>query len=324
MALKIPMMKTLAEAIRSFVKPFTVRYPFEPSPAPEGFRGLPEVDADKCTVCGVCAAVCPARAITVEDDGSSRKIEFWHASCIFCGQCAAFCYPLSAVKMTERYSVVVTDKEELKVLVEDASVASELVNAMRCISCGWCEAVCAFNAIKLTKSDGIKWTPSIDVTLCKGCGTCAATCPAYALDMRLHSKDAVLERVRAAVEELKGVERRPRVLVFSCTWCGAEEAGIAEKYENVRLVKLMCTGGLDNNYILEALKGGVDGVLVLGCEHGECHFVSGNFWAEFRFKELKAMLEGIGLGERFDWVWVSAEKQDKIFAAVENMISKLK
>jgi len=60
-----------------FKKPFTVKYPFEPSPPPDGFRGRTEF-TDECVGCGACAAVCPPKAITITDEGTKRVIRIDH------------------------------------------------------------------------------------------------------------------------------------------------------------------------------------------------------------------------------------------------------
>jgi len=78
-------------------------YPFEPSEAPEGFRGYPEVDVECCIGCGACAAACPARLIRIVDvDDDRRRIVRMYERCIRCGRCAEVC-PESAIEMSRKY-----------------------------------------------------------------------------------------------------------------------------------------------------------------------------------------------------------------------------
>ena len=73
----------------------------------------------------------------------------------------------------------------------------------------------------------------------------------------------------------------PKILVFSCNWCsyaGADLAGTSRTQyaPNIRIVRVMCSGRVEPSFVLEALAG-ADGVLVLGCHPGECHYLEGNY-----------------------------------------------
>ena len=93
-----------------FKKPFTVKYPFEPSPPPEGFRGRTEF-TDNCVGCGACAAVCPASAITVTDEKDKRVLRIDHGFCIFCGRCQDTC-PWEGIELTETFEMATLDKTQ--------------------------------------------------------------------------------------------------------------------------------------------------------------------------------------------------------------------
>lgn len=95
--------------------------------APEGFKGVPQVDAEKCTGCGACVQVCPAGAIDVADDGGERTVRFDHSKCIFCASCEEYC-PEEAIELAARYHVVTKSKAEA---TDEAKV--ELV---KCAGCG--------------------------------------------------------------------------------------------------------------------------------------------------------------------------------------------
>jgi hydrogenase-4 component H len=93
-----------------FKKPFTVRYPYEPSPPPEGFRGRTEF-TDDCVGCGACAAVCPPKAITVKDEGDVRVMRVDHGLCIFCRSCQDIC-PWEGITLTEKFEMATLDRRE--------------------------------------------------------------------------------------------------------------------------------------------------------------------------------------------------------------------
>ena len=111
----------------------------------------------------------------------------------------------------------------------------------------------------------------------------------------------------------------PTIIGFACNWCcyaGADLAGTSRmKYPpNLRLIRVMCSGRIDPQFILKAFKEGADGVFVGGCHPGDCHYVSGNYKAEKRIDLLKGLLAGLGIEpERLELKWVSAS-EGQIFA----------
>ena len=93
----------------------------------------------------------------------------------------------------------------------------------------------------------------------------------------------------------------PRILALCCNWCGysaADQAGAAKiAYPSgVRIVRLMCTGMVDPYYVLRGFERGFDGVLVVGCHKGSCHYKSGNLQAEEQVRGLARVIEALGLG----------------------------
>lgn len=93
-----------------FKRPFTVKYPFEPSPPPEGFRGRTEF-TDECVGCGACAAVCPPKAISIADDGGTRVMRIDHGLCIFCRSCQDIC-PWEGIVLTTKFELATLDRRE--------------------------------------------------------------------------------------------------------------------------------------------------------------------------------------------------------------------
>ncbi|MFN2145781.1 MAG: hydrogenase iron-sulfur subunit [Anaerolineales bacterium] len=104
----------------------------------------------------------------------------------------------------------------------------------------------------------------------------------------------------------------PLIIGFTCNWCSyraADMAGTARlKYPpNVRLIRLMCSGRLDPTFVLKALAGGADGVMITGCHPGECHYLEQNYKALRRVKLLKRTLAPFGINpDRVKLVWASA------------------
>jgi len=104
----------------------------------------------------------------------------------------------------------------------------------------------------------------------------------------------------------------PVIIGFTCNWCSyraADMAGTARmKYApNIRLIRLMCSGRLDPTFVLKALAGGADGVMITGCHPGDCHYVEQNYKALRRFLLLRKTLAQFGIEpERLKLVWASA------------------
>ncbi len=122
----------------------------------------------------------------------------------------------------------------------------------------------------------------------------------------------------------------PRIVAFLCNWCtytGADLAGTSRlQYPpNVRIIRLMCTGAVDTIYILKALIGGADGVLIGGCHPGDCHYQNGNYKARRRVAIIKKILGRFGYDDdRIRLRWISAS-EGKLFAdTVTQMVEDLK
>ena len=105
----------------------------------------------------------------------------------------------------------------------------------------------------------------------------------------------------------------PKILGFLCNWCsyaGADLAGVSRiQYpSNLRIIRVMCTGRIDPVLVLEALASGVDGVIVMGCHPGDCHYLSGNYEAERKIKMLRKLIAPLDFAERLRLEWVSASE----------------
>ena len=103
-------LRTLVRALR---KPATVNYPKVEVEVPEGFRGPPWVDLDKCVGCGLCARDCPAGAIRMVSLGEKRRVPVVDlARCIFCSQCSESC-PKGAIRPGREFKIAVSDPGDL-------------------------------------------------------------------------------------------------------------------------------------------------------------------------------------------------------------------
>ncbi len=122
----------------------------------------------------------------------------------------------------------------------------------------------------------------------------------------------------------------PKIVGFCCNWCSyraADLAGTARiKYApNVRIIRLMCSGRVDPSFVLNALAGGADGVLVAGCHPGECHYISQNYKAMRRYHMLKHTLAALGLEpDRLRLVWASAAEGQQLAEAIDQLVADVR
>ena len=122
----------------------------------------------------------------------------------------------------------------------------------------------------------------------------------------------------------------PVIVGFLCNWCSYRAADLAgtsriKMPPNVRPIRIMCTGRLDPAFVLKALREGADGVLVMGCHPGQCHYVEGNYKAMRRMALLKRTLKQFGLeDERVRLEWASAAEGPKFAATVTEMTEAIR
>ncbi len=122
----------------------------------------------------------------------------------------------------------------------------------------------------------------------------------------------------------------PKVIAFFCNWCtytAADLAGVSRiKYApNVRVIRVMCSGRVDPQFVLDAFSLGADGVLIGGCHPGDCHYTEGNYKMLRRFRLLQRMAAAMGIdGERLRLEWISASEGEKVKTVVNDMVTRLK
>ncbi len=119
----------------------------------------------------------------------------------------------------------------------------------------------------------------------------------------------------------------PKIIGFLCNWCsytGADLAGVSRirSAPNVRIIRTMCSGRVDPAFVLKAFQLGADGVVVMGCHLGDCHYQEGNYKTIRRIPFLKRLVEQFGIDRRrLRLEWVSASEGDR-FAEVVNQFTE--
>jgi F420-non-reducing hydrogenase iron-sulfur subunit len=118
---------------------------------------------------------------------------------------------------------------------------------------------------------------------------------------------------------------KPRVVCFSCKFSWGyltDEDKLSSKIDS--WVPLICTGKIDATHILDAFSAGADGILILGCPEGDCHYQDGNYEAKKRVYLVRRLLESVGIEKERLRVELSADPQgESIPRLVEEMRREL-
>ena len=284
----------------------------------------------RCYACGTCASMCLVRR--VNPDFNPRRIlemvmldmkervlsspTVW--LCSACDLCYSVCPQEIHISELMRAIRNIAIQEGYEPPGPFALVADDI-----CSGCGLCVSACPYGAIELVTgsapTDG-QALAVIDKVSCMGCGICAAACPSEAISIDEASREQIAVTMGAG-EWFTGRGTTPKLVVFLCDWCVRAEndlAGLDRLPSHIRLVHVSCTGHLDPSLALTALTHGADGVLVVGCLPGQCHYQSGNLLARRRIAELKPLLDALGIGSaRLGLEWVSTSARGKVGRVVE-------
>jgi len=179
-----------------------------------------------------------------------------------------------------------------------------VVDEELCKMCGQCAEVCPFGAISWQK----KQPAHVTSAACAGCGTCAAECKFGAIVMRHFSDQAIYAQIDAILEN----DPQDKIVTFACTWCsyaGADTAGVGRMAypPNARIIRTMCSGRVNPEFVWYAFKKGAPVVLVSGCHYVDCHYIDANRNTVRRLDGLWDGLEKAGLRpDRLQLEWCSA------------------
>jgi len=122
---------------------------------------------------------------------------------------------------------------------------------------------------------------------------------------------------------------KPNIVGFLCTWCaytGADLAGVARLKvpAALRVIRVMCSGRIDPLFVIKTYLKGADGVMMMGCHPGDCHYQKGNYSARRRYILLKNIFESLDLEpDRLGLWWVSASEGPRYSKVTEEFSEKI-
>ncbi|MCS7119962.1 MAG: CoB-CoM heterodisulfide reductase HdrA2 [Nitrososphaerota archaeon] len=231
-------------------------------------------------------------------------------------------YSVSQGSAAAARAATILSKPKVKIEPIVAIVDSEKCRNVR-VKCGVCATKCPYGAIKVE----IGKPAEVRVAMCHGCGTCVAECPSDAIT-QMHFTDAqIFAQIEAALEN----DPESKIIGFCCNWCayaGADLAGTSrfEYPTNIRIIKVMCSGRVDRDFVLEAFRRGAGMVLIGACHLPyDCHYIDGNWKMKARMEALGKTLEKMGLTpDRFRVEFISAAEGIKFAETVKEMYEKMK
>ncbi|MCX6646875.1 MAG: hydrogenase iron-sulfur subunit [bacterium] len=124
-------------------------------------------------------------------------------------------------------------------------------------------------------------------------------------------------------------EFHPKTFAFFCNWCtytGADLAGTSRMLypADFRVIKVPCTGRIDFEFIVKAFEQGADGVWISGCHIGDCHYNSGNYYAQRRWAIFRQELGFLGIDlRRLKFSWISAAEGRKFAVEAKEFVERI-
>ncbi len=296
-----------------------------------------------CWSCGTCAATCLVRRyetafnprLVLHKAGLGLREEVLGSAEIW--QCSAcdVCYP--------RCPKGIHISEVMKAIRNIAIRAGyqapgpfAVVDEAVCSGCAVCTRACPYGAIdrvaKIVNGDE-RTVAQVNKNLCMHCGVCVAACPSGAMSLEVFSDQELVARMGAGgwldrPGFLQGGAAEPRILAFVCQWSirSDQEWGKLMRFgDQVQVVNLPCSGRVDPEMILLALTQGADGVLVVGCQEGECHYQRGTYLGRSKMALLGQILDQLGIAnDRVRFAELGALDRFALPGLIETMAHDIK
>jgi quinone-modifying oxidoreductase subunit QmoB len=197
----------------------------------------------------------------------------------------------------------------------------------RCTQCKRCTEECPFGAI----NEDEKGNPLPQPTRCRRCGVCMGACPERIISFKNYSVGMIGDMIKS-INVPDEYDEKPRILVFCCendAYPTLDMAGLRRMNYNawVRIIPLRCLGSMNLVWIADSLSKGIDGIMLLGCRHGEnyqCHFIKGSELANIRLGKVKETLDRLALeSDRVRFEDISITDYAKVPAMLDEFAEKL-
>ena len=197
----------------------------------------------------------------------------------------------------------------------------------RCTQCKRCTVECPFGAI----NEDEKANPLPQPTRCRRCGVCMGACPERIISFKNYSV-AMIGNMIKSIEVPAEEDEKPRIIVLTCendAYPALDMAGLHRMKHNpwVRVIPLRCLGSMNLVWIADSLSKGIDGILLLGCQHGDdyqCHFIKGSELSSIRLSKVSETLNRLALeSDRVRFENISIIDYRKLPALLDEFAAKL-
>ncbi len=197
----------------------------------------------------------------------------------------------------------------------------------RCTQCKRCTIECPFGVL----DEDEKGTPLPNPTRCRRCGVCMGACPERIVSFKNYSVDIISSMLKA-IDVPEEDEEKPRIVAMVCendAYPAIDMAGINRlTYNpNIRVIPLRCLGSTNLVWIADAMSKGIDGLIMMGCKHGDdyqCHFIKGSELADVRLGKVQDTLSKLQLeAERIEIHQLSIDEYKKIPAIFDSFLEKI-
>jgi len=203
-----------------------------------------------------------------------------------------------------------------------------IVRLEGCTQCKRCTVECPFGAI----DEDEKRFPVFNESRCRRCGTCMGACPVRVISFENYSVDTVGMQIKS-IDMPDEFSEKPRILVLACendAYPALDMAGLQRRTYSAfaRVIPVRCLGSVNTIWITDALNGGWDGLMLLGCKKGDdyqCHFVKGSEMAMERTRKVDDTLKQMGLEtERVATYEVAISDIDRVPRLIDEYAAKIK
>jgi quinone-modifying oxidoreductase subunit QmoB len=197
----------------------------------------------------------------------------------------------------------------------------------RCTQCKRCTVECPFGAI----NEDEKGNPLPNPTRCRRCGVCMGACPERIISFKNYSV-RMMGNIIKSINVPDEWDEKPRFIILACendAYPALDMVGITRQQISpwARVIPMRCLGGLNLIWIADSLSKGIDGIMLLGCRHGDdyqCHFMKGSELAEIRLSKVAETLNRLALeSERVQLIKLQISEYSELPRIINEFSEKL-